>query len=87
MEKVNLSESGVKYAQVDMVDFDERGQQGMDIIIGSIIMDNGMFWPEAFVLIDGLRTHKALIDGLESCGLLVDYWDVLSAVWTLILTF
>ncbi len=29
--------------------------------------------------------HKALIDGLESCGLLVDYY-VLSAVWTLILT-
>ncbi len=30
--------------------------------------------------------HKTLIDGLESCGLLVDYCDVLSAVWTLILT-
>ncbi len=30
--------------------------------------------------------HKTLIDGLEWCGLLVDYCDVLSAVWTLILT-
>ncbi len=29
---------------------------------------------------------KLLIDGLESCGLLVDYCDVLSAIWTLILT-
>ncbi len=29
---------------------------------------------------------RRLIDGLESCGLLVDYCDVLSAVWTLIPT-
>ncbi len=40
-----------------MVDFDVRGQEGMDVFIGgSIIMDNGMFWPEALVLIDELRT-------------------------------
>ncbi len=30
--------------------------------------------------------HKMLTDGLDLCGLLVDYCDVLSAVWTLILT-
>ncbi len=29
--------------------------------------------------------HKTLTDGLEWRGLLVDYCDVLSAVWTLIL--
>ncbi len=29
--------------------------------------------------------HITLIDGLEWCGLLVDYCDILSAVWTLIL--
>ncbi len=27
-----------------------------------------------------------VVDGLESCGLLEDYCDVLSAVWTLIVT-
>ncbi len=30
--------------------------------------------------------HKMLTDGLEWCGLLVGYCDVLSAVWALILT-
>ncbi len=30
-----------------------------------------------------LFVHKMLIVGLERCGLLVDYDDVLSAVWTL----
>ncbi len=29
-------------------------------------------------------TSQMLINGLESCGLLVDYDDVVSAVWTLL---
>ncbi len=41
-------------------------------------------------MVDLLTTNTylfmSLIDGLELCGLLVDYSDVLSAVWTLILT-
>ncbi len=42
------------------------------------------------LMVDLLQTrnfslHKMLIDGLEWCGLFVDYCDVLSDVWTLIL--
>ncbi len=35
---------------------------------------------------NNLSVHKTLTDGLELCQLLVNYCDVLSAVWTLILT-
>ncbi len=42
------------------------------------------------LMVDLLQTrnfslHKMLIDGLEWCGLFVEYCDVLSDVWTLIL--
>ncbi len=63
-EKVILSESGEKYAQIKhhlgaqsvqncstLVDFDVMKQQGMDFFtVGSVIMDNGLvFWPEVMV--------------------------------------
>ncbi len=45
---------------------------------------------ENTIMMDLLLTSfcllQTLIDGLEWCGLLVYYCDVLSAVWTLILT-
>ncbi len=59
-EKVVLSESGEKYAQIKhhlqaktnmSVDFDMRGQQEMDLFTGgSVIMDYGLtFWLEVIV--------------------------------------
>ncbi len=65
---------------------------------GSVIMDYELiFCPEATIsslkcLNDGFVHYKVFfpsffqeiyIDGLKRCGLLVDYCDVLSAVWTL----
>ncbi len=38
-----------------------------------------------FLQTRNLWLHKTLTDGLEWCGLLVDYCSVLSAVWTFIL--
>ncbi len=43
-------------------------------------------WWIYFVQKHSFSLHKTLNDVLEWCGLLVDYCDVLSAVWTLILT-
>ncbi len=42
-------------------------------------------WWISFLQTHSFLLHKTLIDGLESWGLLVDYSDVLSAVWTLVL--
>ncbi len=73
------------------------GQRGMGITGGSVIMDYGLlFCPEAtvinalimdlcFLQIHSFSLHKTLIDGLESCGLLVGNCDVLIS-WTVILT-
>ncbi len=70
-----------------MVNSDVSGQQGMTLITGeSIIMDYGfIFSPEAMVKTPwwicfsqkhSFSLHKLLIDGLEWCGLLVNYCDV-----------
>ncbi len=73
------------------------GQRGMGITGGSVIMDYGLlFCPEAtvinalimdlcFLQIHSFSLHKTLIDGLESCGLLVGNCDVFIS-WTVILT-
>ncbi len=42
-------------------------------------------WWSCFLQAHSFSIHNRLIDGLEWCGLLVYYCDVLSAVWTLIL--
>ncbi len=52
----------------------ERGQQAINFY-------GFVFWPEHALIIFFLQArsfsfHKTLIDGLESCGLLVDYCDV-----------
>ncbi len=39
-------------------------------------------WWIYFLKTHSFLLHNMLIDGLEKCGLLVDYCDVLSAVWT-----
>ncbi len=39
-------------------------------------------WWICFSQTHSFSLHKMLIDGLEWCGLLVNYCDVLSAVWT-----
>ncbi len=41
---------------------------------------------DGFISYKHAAFHKMLIDGLESCVLLVDFVMFLSAVWTLILT-
>ncbi len=73
------------------VDFDVRGQQRINLFTGGIIIiyrglyilsrsdslklkhlnDGFLSYKHAAFLL-----HKMLIDGLESCGLLVDYCDV-----------
>ncbi len=60
-----------------LVDFNVRGQQGMDFLTwGSIIVDFGLvFWLEKKQMMD-LLLHKTFIDGLELWVLLVDYCDV-----------
>ncbi len=68
-------------------DVDVRGQQGMGFFTGGrvIIMDwyFGQKQPfrlkwldDGFVSYKHFSLHKMLIDGLELCGLLVDYCDV-----------
>ncbi len=44
-----------------------------------------MSWWICFLYKHSSSLHKMLINGLEWCELLVDYCDVLSAVWTLFL--
>ncbi len=53
----NMHKSNTLYMQkqsrtvVDKCGFDLRGQQGMDLSSGgSLIMDYGLFWPEATAL-------------------------------------
>ncbi len=79
--------------------FDVSGQQRLDFFTwGGVIMDYGLVffgqkwqfkvkthWRICFLQTSKFSLHKMLIDGLESCGLPVDYCDFLSAIWTLIL--
>ncbi len=64
------------------VDFNVRGQQGMNFFTGgSVNMDYELTPLTQLRWICFFETwmfllHKILIDGLESCGLLVDYCDV-----------
>ncbi len=55
----------------------------MDLYFGQKIQ----FEVQSVLMMDFFLINKPfLADGLEWCGSLVDYCDVLSAVWTLILT-
>ncbi len=64
-----------------LVDSAVRGQQWLKFFTeGSIIMDCGLKLTfqvkNAFLQTCRFSLRKTLIDGLESCGLLVDYCDV-----------
>ncbi len=66
------------------VDFDVRGQQVMDFFTGGcIVMDYELFGQKLWFQVDFFKQaysfllHKMLINRRESCGLLVDYCDVL----------
>ncbi len=63
----------------------------MDSYFGHNICDGlklvkNIFMMDLFLTNTGFSLHKMLTDGLEWCGLLVDYCDVFISCWTLILT-
>ncbi len=60
-----------------LVGFDVRGQKTLSgSLTGILARSNGLkFLKDRFVFHTNMQFHKMLIDGLEPCGLLVDYCD------------
>ncbi len=84
-KKAISSESGIKYAQIKHCSQAKKCYGSWSCILARSDSLNLKRLDESVSYKQSFSLHKMLIDGLEWCGLLVDYCDVLS-VWTLILT-
>ncbi len=65
--------TNLKQFETNMFNFHVRGQPRTDFFTESIIMDYGLI---CFLQTCSFLFQKMLIDGLDLCGLLVDYCDI-----------